>query len=285
MPLRWQLDRNRHAPQPSRFSRLDDHTLGGPSTGRVALLHSGPRKSLHRKGSKTAIGLACTISSFGYYTCWTLLTVSPPSCALSQRLGTDPASRPCSPSSPTRHPCSPCFPSPESGQSASQLSSSSSDSASSACSPGLSSSRPHTRTAPPCSAVETGPPPAAPWQIRTRGGESGVETTRACNSPLSPSVRRGRTCTYFDAVDNSFEALATPRLTFYTTALQSNFDRLDTAPLPHNGSTARAKAPTLAFCREMITALWTPSWCLPDASYLHHRRHREIRPATSTCPR
>ena len=25
----------------------------------------------------TAIGLVCTVSSFGYYTCWTLLTVSP----------------------------------------------------------------------------------------------------------------------------------------------------------------------------------------------------------------
>ncbi|GAA5964348.1 hypothetical protein JCM8115_006079 [Rhodotorula mucilaginosa] len=49
MPLCWQLDRDRHEPQPPRFFHLDDHTLG-------------------------AIGLVCTISSFGYYTCWTLLT-------------------------------------------------------------------------------------------------------------------------------------------------------------------------------------------------------------------
>ncbi|KWU44564.1 hypothetical protein RHOSPDRAFT_33891 [Rhodotorula sp. JG-1b] len=49
MPLRWQLDRDRHDPPPSRFSHLDDHTFG-------------------------PIGLACTIPSFGYYTCWTLLT-------------------------------------------------------------------------------------------------------------------------------------------------------------------------------------------------------------------
>ena len=200
----------------------------------------------------TAIGLACTIPSFGYYTCWTLLTVSQPSCTLSQRLGADPASRPCSPSSPTRHPCSPCFPSQESGQSESQLSSSSSDSALSPCSPDSSSSKPHTRTAPLWSAAETGP--LAPLLRRTRGRKSGAETTRLARatSPPPPSLPSGAHLCVFQRCKSLScpAALVPPRLTFHNLLLITNLDRIYAEPLPHNGSSTRAKAPDACSPRE-----------------------------------